>query len=116
MKKAEVGFLVSLREVLRINEGSNPKEEIHPKAWFCFRPKNSMHDVCKKQPTCKQNFGNDTNNILINESALPQLNISSAGAAIGRQVLLESEKKPSTRMRADPKIARNVDANYLGVQ
>ncbi|MEP6749226.1 MAG: ABC transporter permease [Bacteroidota bacterium] len=44
----------------------------------------------------KRNFGNDTNSLLINEAALPQLGFNNPAQAIGREVILEGEKQPTT--------------------
>lgn len=41
-----------------------------------------------------KNFGDERNNILVNEESLKQLGISSAREAIGRKVVLEGEKEP----------------------
>jgi len=42
----------------------------------------------------KKGFGDEKNNLLINEAALPQLGFSAAGEAIGKKVLLEGDKEP----------------------
>ena len=44
----------------------------------------------------KKGFGDEANNLLINEASLPQLGFNAAAAAIGQQVLLEGEKTPVT--------------------
>jgi len=42
----------------------------------------------------KKGFGDEKNNLLINEAVLPQLGFTKAGEAIGKKVLLEGDKEP----------------------
>jgi putative ABC transport system permease protein len=44
----------------------------------------------------KKNFGDDVNNLLVNEACLPQLGFNTSAEAVGRKVMLEGEKQPST--------------------
>ena len=44
----------------------------------------------------KKAYGDEMNNLLVNEAALPQLGFRSATDAIGKQVMLEGEKLPVT--------------------
>lgn len=44
----------------------------------------------------KKNFGDDTSSLLVNEAALPQLGFNNAADAIGKKIMLEGQKEPTT--------------------
>ncbi|MFT3934372.1 MAG: ABC transporter permease [Chitinophagaceae bacterium] len=44
----------------------------------------------------KKDFGDEKNNLLVNEAALPQMGFRTATEAIGKKIMLEGEKEPVT--------------------